>query len=85
MSYFLTALLKRATEQAQEHSPYGYVPTRWITILFLVLFTISTSESTPARPGVHRANNYVLQSFILAKLFGFECGGYCGRLSYVVF
>ncbi|KAF8653257.1 hypothetical protein AX16_004053 [Volvariella volvacea WC 439] len=39
-----TFLQHQARQEApqQEHSPYGYVPTQWICILFLVLFGLST-------------------------------------------
>lgn len=29
------------------HLPYGYVPTEWIAILFVVLFALSGSAHTP--------------------------------------
>lgn len=34
----------------KDDSPYGYQPTLWITILFVVLFSLTTSKST----GVYR-------------------------------
>ena len=31
-------------DQIQDLSPYGYVPTEWASIFFLVLFGITTRE-----------------------------------------
>ncbi|TFK31493.1 RTA1-domain-containing protein [Crucibulum laeve] len=41
----LFSLISRANS-AHKDTPYGYVPTQWITILFLVLFSISTLAHT---------------------------------------
>ncbi|TFK33316.1 RTA1 like protein-domain-containing protein [Crucibulum laeve] len=42
---FILDLVSRANS-AHKDTPYGYVPTEWITILFLVLFSISTLAHT---------------------------------------
>lgn len=40
---FVTSLLPRADEELV-HSPYGYVPTRYVAIIFIVLFSLSTRQ-----------------------------------------
>ena len=44
MSSIMSTVLSRATPEEIEMSPYGYVPTRYVTILFLALFSLSTSK-----------------------------------------
>lgn len=34
-----------AREKVLKRNPYGYVPTEWICILFVVLFSVSTGMS----------------------------------------
>ena len=39
-----SATSTQRTVPVHHHNPYGYVPTEWICILFIALFSVSTSE-----------------------------------------
>ncbi|KAL1743541.1 RTA1 like protein-domain-containing protein [Schizophyllum fasciatum] len=66
-------------EQINELSSYGYVPTEWICILFLVLFALTTGNVA-----AHFVQTFVYrQWWILATIVlcgGLECLGWAGRL-----
>lgn len=47
MSSILPLLHSRADESSSEESPYGYSPTRAVSIIFIVLFAASTCTAAP--------------------------------------
>ncbi|KAF5322038.1 hypothetical protein D9619_002221 [Psilocybe cf. subviscida] len=70
-----TAAIPRDYLTSGDENPYGYVPTHWIAILFLVLFGLSTA----AHSG--QAICYKLKIFVFAVICGImEIIGWVGRV-----
>ena len=66
-------------EQIDELSSYGYVPTEWICILYLVLFGLTTGTLDPS-PLPQLPTHLPLQRPTSSKQFGTASGG-SSRLS----
>jgi hypothetical protein len=84
------AIVNRASEQEiiDYYSPYGYVPTKYVTILFIVLYTISSSDFTLLVLLKNIVFNHILRTFqwhILVKPSNSGCGGSFGQSSCAVY
>lgn len=70
------ALVARAGSRDPEDSPYNYIPSESVAIIFLVLFGLSTALHTGQ--AVYYKMWWLFPTAILAG--GTECIGWAGRL-----